>query len=159
MKILIDQQEKTPLPFKVGGNITEVITKHLPFGDYWCEWETGQEMPWMFERKSAADIYGTLSNEDGIRRHKAKWERAKAMDCTLELIIDGTLSDILDGVSHTKVEPGPLVKRIFTFKVKYGISPIFCSNPHEMVRYMIETWEAFGRNFKPPITALPSKTT
>ena len=154
MKILIDQQEKLPLPFKVGGNISEVITKHLPFGDYWCELETGQEIPIMFERKSLPDLFSTLSNEDGIRRHKTKLEKATVMDCKLYLIIDGTLSDAYEGVTHTQVEPKPLVKRIFTFKVKYGFHPIFCQSPKEMVDYMIETWEAFGRNFK----HLPLKT-
>ena len=87
MKILIDQQEKLPLPFVVGGNITKVITKHLPFGDYWCEFENGKEMSIMFERKSMQDMFATLSNEDGIRRHKEKIARAEKMDCKLFCII------------------------------------------------------------------------
>lgn len=150
MKIIIDQQEKLPLPFKVGGNISEVKTLHRPFADYWCEWEDGSEMPICFERKSVQDLYATLSSDDGLRRHKIKIEKAKAVDMTMYLIIDGTLEDVLDGCKHTKVEPEPLVKRVFTFKVKYGLHPIFCQNPEEMVRYMTETWEAVGRNFKSP---------
>lgn len=148
MKILIDQQEKLPLPFLVGGNVSGVITKHLPFGDYWCELESGQEIPIMFERKSLPDLFATLSNEDGIRRHKRKLEKACEMDSKLYLIIDGTLTDAYKGVGYTKVEPEPLIKRIFTFKVKYGFEPIFCESPKEMINYMIETWEAFGRNWK-----------
>lgn len=95
-----------------------------------------------------ADLYQTLSNEDGIRLHKEKVAKAEAMDCKLYCIIEGTLSDAYKGVGYSKVEPGPLVKRIFTFKVKYGFEPVFCSSRQEMMDYMIETWEAFGRNFK-----------
>lgn len=109
----------------------------------------------MFERKSLPDLFSTLSNEDGIRRHKAKWEKAKKMEAQMYLIIDGSLSMAYEGVGYTKVEPEPLIKRIFTFKVKYGIHPIFCNDPNEMVRYMIETWEAFGRNFKSTPTPKP----
>lgn len=151
MKILIDQQEKCPLPFKVGGNISEVITKHLPFGDYWAELESGHEIPIQFERKSVADLYGTLSDSVQLERHKKKLEKAKTMDCKLYLIIEGSLSEVLEGTSHSQVEPDSLVKRIFTFKVKYGFEPIFCSDRAEMVRYITETFEAFGRNFKPTV--------
>ena len=153
MKILIDQQEKLPLPFVVGGNITEVITKHLPFGDYWAimQDKNGKELneiPIMWERKNMADLYQTLSNEDGIRRHKEKIRKAEEMDCKLYCIIEGSLSEAYKGVDHSNVDPEPLVKRIFTFKVKYGFEPVFCNNREEMMSYMIETWEAFGRNFK-----------
>ena len=148
MKILIDQQEKLPLPFKVGGNVTEIITKHLPFGDYWCELENGTEIPIMFERKSIPDLYGTLSNHEQLDRHKNKLKKAELVNSKLYLIIEGTLFDVLDGTSRTSVEPEPLVKRIFTFKVKYGFEPVFCTDREEMMRYIIETWEAWGRNWK-----------
>ena len=95
-----------------------------------------------------ADLYQTLSNEDGIRLHKEKIAKAERMDCKLYLIIEGSLSEAYKGVGYSEVQPEPLVKRIFTFKVKYGLEPIFCNNRQEMMAYMIETWEAFGRNFK-----------
>lgn len=106
-------------------------------------------MPIAFERKSIGDLFGTLSNEEGIRRHKVKVEKAALAGAKLFLIVDGSLSDVLEGFKYSKVEAGPLVKRIFTFKVKYGLHPVFCNGPDEMVRYMTETWEAWGRNFKP----------
>ncbi len=148
MKILIDQQEKLPLDFKIAGNVTQVITKHLPFGDYWCELEDGTEVPIQFERKSIGDLYGTLSHKEQIDRHKRKIEKAQAVGSQLYLIIEGCLTDILEGTRYSRVEPDPLVKRIFTFKVKYGFHPVFCRDREEMMRYMIETWEAWGRNWK-----------
>lgn len=158
MIVKVDSREQRPLPFKVCGNVSKVLTIGLPFGDYWCEYEDGCEMPIAFERKSIADLFGTLSNEDGIRRHKVKIEKAKAVGVELYLIVDGTLSDVLDGASHSSVDPNALVKRVFTFKVKYGLHPIFCTDDKEMVRYMIETWEAWGRTFKSGKAAKCTKT-
>lgn len=153
MIIKVDSREQQPLEFKVGGNITSVQTIGLPFGDYWAttqkkDGSEGQDIPIMFERKSMADLYQTLSSEDGIRLHKEKIRKAEAMDCRLYLIIEGSLSEAYKGVGYSKVEPLPLVKRIFTFYVRYGFHPIFCNNRQEMVNYMVEMWEAFGRNFK-----------
>lgn len=153
MIIKVDSREQNPLPFKVGGNITSVLTIGLPYGDYWAAMQKkdgseGQDIPIMFERKSMADIYQTLSSEDGIRLHKEKVAKAEAMDCKLYCIIEGSLTDAYKGIGYSQVEGPPLVKRIFTFKVKYGFEPVFCTSRQEMMDYMIETWEAFGRNFK-----------
>lgn len=153
MIIKVDSREQSPLVFPCQGFVSKVLTVGLPFGDYWCAMQDKDgkelnEMPIMFERKSMADLFATLSNEDGIRRHKEKIKKAEAMDCKLYLIIEGSLTDAYKGVGYGKVEPEPLIKRIFTFKVKYGLEPIFCTTRAEMVSYMIETWEAFGRNFK-----------
>jgi ERCC4-type nuclease len=148
MKILVDTREQAPLEFEVSGNISGVKQATLSFGDYGAEFEDGTAIPIVFERKSMQDLFATLSNEDGIRRHKAKIERAKEAKTTLYLIVEGSLTDAYDGVRFTKVDPAGLVKRVFTFKVKYGLHPIFCTDREEMVRYMIETWEAFGRSFK-----------
>lgn len=153
MIIKVDSREQAPLPFKVSGNVAQVLTIGLPFGDYWAATQKkdggeGQDIPIVFERKSMADLYQTLSNEDGIRLHKEKIRKAEEVGCKLYLIIEGSLSEAYKGVGYSQVEPEPLVKRIFTFKVKYGLEPIFCNNRAEMVSYMLETWEAFGRNFK-----------
>lgn len=153
MIVKVDSREQNPLPFKVCGSVTSVQTVGLPFGDYWAttqkkDGSEGQDIPIMFERKSMADLYQTLSNEDGIRLHKEKIAKAEKADCKLYLIIEGSLTEAYEGVQYSQVDPEPLVKRVFTFKVKYGLEPIFCTTRDEMVRYMLNTWEAFGRNFK-----------
>ncbi len=148
MKILVDTREQLELDFTIGGNISEIKKVTLSFGDYGAEFEDGTPIPIVFERKSMADLFATLSNEDGIRRHKAKIERAKEAKTALYLIVEGSLTDAYEGVRFSKVDPAGLVKRVFTFKVKYGLHPIFCTDREEMVRYMVETWEAFGRSFK-----------
>ena len=139
------------MKFPCRGLVSKVSTVGLPFGDYWAAFQDKDgnelnEIPIMFERKSIEDLYGTLTS--GHDRFKKELERAYKMDCKLYLIIEGSLSEVLSGVGYSKVQPDTLIKSLFTFKVKHGLEPIFCNNRNEMVRYMIETWEAFGRNFK-----------
>ena len=145
MIVMIDTREQAPIPFKVESNISRVENIGLLFGDYQCMLENGTTIPIAFERKSTQDLYGTLTA--GIERFKRELERAKAHNFQLYLIIEDTLTEVLKGVGYSKVEPDSLVKTIFTFKVKYGLEPVFCRDRVEMRRYMIETWEAWGRNF------------
>ena len=146
MIIQIDSREQAPLNFKVAGNISKVETMGLLFGDYQAMLEDGTPIPIAFERKSCADLYSTLTH--GHDRFKRELERAKKHAFQLYLIIEGSLSDVLEGASHSKVEPDTLVKSLFTFKVKHGLEPVFCKDRDEMVRYILETFEAFGRNWK-----------
>lgn len=148
MRVKVDSREQDKLPFQVTGNVSQVLTVGLPFGDYWAELESGQEIPIVFERKSIGDLYSTLTNEDNIRLHKEKIRKAKEVDCTLILIIEGTLSDVEEGAAYSRTEPQNLIKTVFTFMVKYELMPVFCVDRNEMMRFMLYTWEAFGRNFK-----------
>ena len=143
---MIDTREQAPLEFKVAGNVSKVETIGLLFGDYQGMLEDGTQIPIAFERKSAQDLYSTLTH--GHDRFKRELQRAKDAGHTLYLIIEGSLTEILDGVGYSKVEPSTLVKSLFTFKVKHGLHPVFCNDREEMVRYILETFEAFGRNFK-----------
>ena len=146
MIILVDSREQAPLDFQVSGNVSKVETIGLLFGDYQAMLENGTPVPIAFERKSAQDLFSTLTH--GVDRFKREVERDNKHKFQLYLIIENSLSEILSGVGYSKVEPDSLVKTIFTFKVKYGIEPIFCNNRNEMKRYILETFEAFGRNFK-----------
>ena len=153
MIIKVDSREVLPLEFPCQGLVSKVSTICLPFGDYWATLQDKDgnelnEIPIMFERKSLGDLYSTLTNEDNIRRHKEKIRKADEMDCKLFLIIECPLSEVEEGYSHSSVEPQKVVKTIFTFMVKYGFIPIFCKDRKEMVRFMLHTWEAFGRNFE-----------
>ena len=133
--------------------MSKVSTVCLPFGDYWAAFQDKvgnelNEIPIMFERKSMSDLYSTFSSEVNIERHKEKVAKAERMDAKLFMIVEGSLSDLEEGVEHSQMEPQRIVKTTFTFFVKYGFMPIFCNDRNEMVRFMLHTWEAFGRNFK-----------
>jgi len=154
MIIKIDSREQQPLPIIKENMISGVVIDGLPFADYWCEWEPGSEkagynceMPICFERKSIPDLFGTLTS--GYSRFKREIERATENGFKIVLIIEGSLSEVLAGSKHSTVKGESIVKTLFTLWVKYDVFPVFCSNRSEMKRYIIETFEAVGRNFKP----------
>lgn len=154
MRIMVDSREQKPIEFDVSGAISSVTTTGLPFADYWCEWEPGSEkagysceMPVVFERKSIGDLFGTLGK--GMERFKREIERAKENNVQMILIVEGSIRDVARGYEHSKREGDSILKTMFTLWVKYDLVPVFCNDRHEMRRFMIETWEACGRNFKP----------
>lgn len=147
MIVTIDSREQRPLDFEVGGSVSRVVVDGLPFGDYWCAYENGKEMPICFERKTISDAVGTLTN--GMERFKKELQRAKENNFKMVFIVEGTLSEMLVGSPHSQVEGKTIVKTMFTLWVKYDLTPVFCPNRSEMKRFMLETWEAVGRNFKP----------
>lgn len=147
MIITVDSREQRPLDFEVGGSVSRVIVDGLPFGDYWCSYENGKEMPIAYERKSISDLYGTLTS--GMERFKRELVRASENKFKLILAIEGTLSEVLVGSPHSEVKGETIMKTIHTLWVKYDLVPQFWPNRSEMKRGMLETWEAVGRNFKP----------
>ena len=126
--------------------MSRIETVGLLFGDYQAMLEDGTPIPISFDRKTPQDLYATLTS--GNERFKREVERARKHNFTLYLIIEGSLSEIASGVGYSKVEPDTLIKTLFTFKVKYGVEPIFMNNRAEMKRYIIETFEAFARSWK-----------
>ena len=147
MKIKIDQQEKLPLDFTVGGSISEVTVTHLPIADYWASWEDGTEMPVIFERKTVADLFGTLTN--GMERFKREIAKANENNIKLILIVEGSICDVLAATDYSSTAGKSILKTMFTLWLKYDVLPVFTNNRSEMKRFMTETWESCGRNFKP----------
>ena len=153
MKIIIDSREQLPLEFKVGGNITDVSVRGLPIGDYAAEWEpesnkpeTNCEMPIVFDRKNISDLFGTLSS--GMDRFKKEIERANENKIQLILIVEGSICDVLGGTKYSSIEGKTILKTMFSLFVKYNVIPVFCNNRSEMIRFIVETFEAIGRNYK-----------
>lgn len=155
MVIVIDSREQVPLDFTVGGSVSRVETRGVPFGDYWCEFEGGQEMPICWERKSIPDLFGTLTS--GMERFKREIARANENNFKMIIAIEGTLSEVLVGAPHSSVEGKTIVKTLNTLWVKYDVPHLYFPNRSEMKRQMIETWEAVGRAFKPRTLELGTK--
>lgn len=154
MIIRVDTREQNPIKFDVSGSISRVDVSGLPFADYWAEWEPGSdkagyncEMPVVFERKSIQDLFGTLTS--GMERFKRELERAKENNFKVILIVEGTLSEVLAGTKYSQVKGESILKTMMTLWMKYDLVPVFCPNRSEMRRFMLETFEAIGRNFKP----------
>jgi len=145
LKIIVDQQEKKALTFEVKGLVSEIIVEHLPFGDYWCRKEDGQEMPVCFERKSISDLWGSFASKTRHRRFRDNIEKARKHDFTFILVIEGTLSEVYQGYPRSNFKGVSMVKLIFTLWVRYNLHPVFCSSREEMAKFIVETFEAKGR--------------
>lgn len=146
MIIAIDSREQMPLPIKAGADIQDVIVTKLPFGDYAMKLSDSEPfVPVFFERKSIEDLWGTLTS--GIDRFKKELERAKESKVTMYLAIEGTMLDVYAGVGFSTIMGSQIVRSIFTFKMKYGLQPVFCPNREQMKYYMIETFDAVRRTY------------
>ena len=145
MKILIDTREQEMLGFEPGLYIDSVERRALPFGDYACE-INGTVPNVYFERKSIADLWGTLTT--GINRFKAEVQMALEANASLYLIIEGTMSDVYKGYEFSQVFGSQIIRTIFTYKIRYSVEPVFCPDRDTMRYYMIETFEAIMRNMK-----------
>ena len=143
--MLIDTREQSVLSFPLSLLVTAVETVTLPVGDYACLFKDGTQPPVVFERKSLADLFGTMTS--GYPRFKREMVKAKQLGLTLILIIEGTLTDVLGGTIHSSMAGASLLQKLFTLQVRYGLQPVFCDGRQEMSRYIVETYAAIGRNY------------
>ena len=123
-----------------------MIVDGLPFGDYACIGEDGTEIPIYFDRKTVADLFGTLGA--GMERFKREITKATENGCQLILIVEGSMCDVIAGAEYSTISGDTTLKKMFSLFVRYGVIPVFCNNRSEMKRYIIEVFEAVGRNWK-----------
>jgi ERCC4-type nuclease len=144
MKIIVDTREQLPLEFN-HHYISEVIRKKLECGDYGCEYEDKSICPVYFERKSINDLFSTLST--GYKRFKKEILRAKTQHIVLLIIIEGTMSRILQGIDESQRSGNELLQQLFTLMLRYKIPFICCKNREEMTRWITEFYLAYGREY------------
>jgi ERCC4-type nuclease len=143
LKIKTDSREQRPLDFPE----SEVVT--MPYGDYGGCWDCGAGMPIVFERKGFSDLWTTLGNGEGHERFKRELERAKADKVKLVLVVEATMNEVYAGHPRAKMLGTTMMKKLFTFWVKYDLQVMFFNNRSDMKRYIIETFEAIERNYQP----------
>ncbi len=145
-QLSIDSREQDGLNIKPGANIETVTIEKLPFGDY--AGKANKDAPFwpvFWERKNLGDLFGTLTN--GIERFKKEIARAKESNITMYLGIEASLKDVYSGYAHSSVLGSTIVKTLFTFKLKYGIEPVFCNGRDELKYQIIETYDALDRHY------------
>lgn len=147
LTIIQDTREQKVLEFTSYRNTFNVIRDTLYAADYGCRFSDDSEMPVAFERKSIADLFGTLTK--GMERFKRELKRASDGGLKLVLIIEGTMSDVLAGIPHSQVEGKSILKTVFTLWVKYDLMPVFCPNRSDMEKFITETFSAIARSYKP----------
>jgi hypothetical protein len=152
MKIYCDTREQRPLEFEVDGEVSEVITTKLPYGDYACGWEDKEGkhvkfMPLFFERKSLGDLYGTMGK--GMERFKKEIERANDDGSKLIIIVEACFAEVKNGYEHSKMEGESILKTLHTLWVKHDVPYILCNDRKDMKETILHFFSSIGRNFKP----------
>lgn len=153
MKIIIDTREQNRLVF-THKDITEVIVKGLNVGDYSVLFSDGFQPQIVFERKSIADLYGTLSK--GYLRFKNEIERAKEQNLQLIIIVEGNLTKILKGTKYSMRTPESLVYQIFTILVRYKIQTVFCKDAEDAAEYITQFFIAHEKDYMDRKNAKPN---
>ncbi len=129
MKIIIDSREQRKILFKCNSEI-----RCLNFGDYGCELDDGHVVPSVFERKSCADLFGSLSK--GYSRLRNCFERANKAGFKMVICIEGTKEKILKGYVHSRRNGCSIVLQLETIKERYGIDHIYFQNRIAMAKYI-----------------------
>jgi len=143
--MLIDRREQRPLVFPSDPTLTEVREETLPVGDYQPEFEDGTRPPVVFERKSLADLAGTLTKN--YDRFKAELLRAQEAGLTLIVIVEDSLTEVRRGAPYSQESGESLLQRCFTLMVRYHLPIVFCQDRREAARYILEYAKAIGRAY------------
>jgi len=140
----VDSREQLPLQFRPEV-FDEVVVQGMPFGDYWLQ--VGEkEVPLVMERKSLGDCYGTLFSSN-YERFKRELERAKAVDCHMMFLIEGSIEDVWKGYKHSSVSGDTMLKKLAMMRVRYDLEVHFFNTRREMARFIEEIFSAVVRNW------------
>lgn len=123
--ILVDGQEQAAWTFdgmkadaNQGGRPLEVRTEwaHLPTGDYTIK---GMEELITIERKSLADLFGSLGGDHG--REKRKHERMSHFRFAA-MVIEADWSTIINNPpERSKVDPKVIFRTGLSWSIRYGV--------------------------------------
>jgi len=145
MVIIIDSRETKALKFRCDHILTGVRVEKLDHGDYAAEYIDETRCPVLFERKSLPDLFATLTR--GHARFREEIKRADKAEHKLILIVEGSVSDILGGIKHSKMDGATILKMVLSMWIKYDLMPVFCTSRSEMSLFIKEFYESFGRNY------------
>lgn len=117
MIVVIDTREQLPWTFAgLSSDPVEVKTGTLRSGDYSVE---GFEQRLAIERKSLADLYGTLTS--GRERFVRELERLSDLDWAA-VIVEATWHDIVKPPFGTRANPKSIVGSILAFQQRYPVA-------------------------------------
>lgn len=145
MIITQDSREQLPLDFSGIEGVEKVEELALPYGDYTAICH-GKPVPIVFERKGLSDLFGTMTS--GYERYKREMARAKADNIKLILIVEGSYTDVWEGIKHSQFTGEAMMKKLATLYIKYDHEYILCESRRVMARRIIDTFAAVERNWK-----------
>jgi ERCC4-type nuclease len=141
--IIQDTREQKPLKFS-HQCIKEVVVKKLDEGDYGAETGDGLRLPLVFERKSINDLWGSLTQN--YDRFREEIIRAREEGVELVVIVEGTLSRVMQGNSYSDRPASSLLAQIFYLRPRYGLETVFCTDPGEASLYIQNSFIALAKH-------------
>lgn len=139
--IIKDTREQKPLEF-YKFNI-KVRTMKLDCGDYCMRFLDGEVAKTVFERKTIADLFGSMTK--GHERFKKEIERARSKDVLMIIIVEGNLSRVAKGIRHSRIQGISIIRTVFSLWVRYGVIPIFVKDRHEAAEFIVQYYMALWR--------------
>jgi len=125
--VVIDTREQTP--FRFDKDQVTPIHSTVPVFDYAVCFDP---CSWAIERKSVADLVGSLCTKDGWRREMAKIDKARDRFIGLPLIyiVEGTVNDVLfyNYEQHEKVTAQFVFMRISQMIYRHNVHVIFAGS-------------------------------
>lgn len=143
MVVLVDTREQLAVTFPKAVKVRRVT---LPFGDYAAETDAGQRFPVVWERKSLPDLFSTMTSN--YPRFKMELLAAQEANVQLLLGIEGTLTDVLEGVPYSDFAGESCVRKVMTLWVRYGLRPVFCCNRRELAQQIVGLFAAIERGYQ-----------
>ena len=156
--IIEDTNEQKPLNFSRFKNVASEQAQKIFIGntrfscDYNCVINDGSLSSMAFERKSKADLWGTMGQKyEGFKR---KMNACIEHGIRMILIIECSIDEISKGHSYNSgggrmkrsMKSGnAMCKQLETLRVKHGLETVYCSGRTDMKRYMYERWMAEAR--------------
>lgn len=148
MKIIVDSREQRPLTFGCDWE-----RKGLPVADYGCSFKDNHLHQVLFERKSVADLYGTLTQ--GYDRFRRMFQKAESKNFKVIIAIEGSKEKVLAGYKHSARDPESIIKQLETINTKYGVSHIFFPSRIAMQNYIVDYYVIEYEKYLATINELP----
>ena len=128
--IVIDTREQLPYEFDC-----PTVVRMLDAGDYSVE---GMEMDVVIERKTKADIYGSVTaGRERFEREMVRLYRVKYP----ALVIESDLQGLLEAPPFSRVSPAVVVNTLVSWSIKYGVCVWLAGNRQLAQRLMFRLLE------------------
>ena len=145
MKIIIDSRETKPLEF-VSEHAIETVVECLPTGDYMVEFNDGYRPPYVFERKSLGDLFGSFCTKRQANEKK-KVLKAHELGWKYCLIIEKDYTTVKRGYEHSSNPGIKMIKTLWTLSDKYDFELVYCSSKHEMAMIVLDKFIWIGGHY------------
>ena len=115
----------------------------LSTGDYGCRFKDLHEPAIFFERKSIPDLFGSLGKD--YKRFRKEILRSKENKSELIIIIEGTVTDILNGTAYSQQDGMRILRTLLSIWNRYQVACVFCRDRSEMSLFIAEYYLAYAR--------------